>query len=277
MTGELTIGTHEELEGNRWGVMLAISLILHLSVFSAAVFLPGLSPSRDIGGIVYEVDLVEMSSLTQYESSTSQPSGSQETTSSTVTTAKKIETKEEKNAAEIEKISTSKKKTTKKQETTKTVKKTKKDDTTRLNKAISEIREKTASEEGHLEKAMSQLRSETGGDTGSSSGASGAGGIGSLSMRIYQINVKSHIQDNWSYPAAMQNRKDLEVTVLLRVKKDGTIMKSEFKKKSKDTIFDESVIKAIEKSNPIPPFPEGYEKSYEEFEIRFTLKELMDN
>ena len=101
--------------------------------------------------------------------------------------------------------------------------------------------------------------------------------IGSLSMRIYQINVKSHIQNNWSYPAAMQNRKDLEVTVLLRVKKDGTIMKSEFKSKSKDTIFDQSVIKAIEKSNPIPPFPEGYEKSYEEFEIRFTLKELMDN
>lgn len=258
--------------------MLAISLGLHLIVFSAAVFLPGISPSRDIGGIIYEVDLVDMSSLVQSESAQSQSSGTKEATVKTESTAKRIETKTEKKAAEIEKISLSKKKTTtKKQETTKTVKNTKKDDTTRLNKAISEIREKTASEEGHLEKAMSQLRSETGGDTGSSSGASGTGEIGSLSMRIYQINVKSHIQGNWSYPAAMSNRKDLEVTVLLRVKKDGTIMKSEFKKKSKDTIFDESVIKAIEKSNPIPQFPEGYEKSYEEFEIRFTLKELMDN
>ncbi|MBN1626723.1 MAG: cell envelope integrity protein TolA, partial [Deltaproteobacteria bacterium] len=262
MSGELTIDNREQIEGARWGIMLTVSIILHLSVFSAAVFIPGLSPSRDLDSIVYEVDLVDMSSLVQEQSSSAKSSGTKEAEVKTEVSAKRIAATEEKKAAEVEKISISKKKTTsKKQETSKT-EKTKTDNTAHLSNAISKIRKKTASEENHLDKAMAELQDKVGTGAGSGSGASGTGVVGSLSMRIYQINVKSHIQNNWSYPAAMQNRKDLEVTVLLRVKKDGTIMKSEFKKKSKDTIFDQSVIKAIEKSNPIPPFPEGYEKSY---------------
>jgi colicin import membrane protein len=276
MTGDLAIN-QGQLEGQRWGLMLVVSIILHLSVFSAAIFLPGLVPSRDLDSIIYEVDLVPMSSLTQ--SSASQSSSTEEAAAKTETAAKRIEAKEEqKAAAEIEKISISKKKTSsKKEETAKTEKTTKTDDAKHLSNAISALQKKTRSEENHLDKAMSQLQDKVGDGAGSKSGASGTGVVGSLSMRIYQESVKSHIQDNWSYPAAMQNRKDLEVTVILRVKEDGTIMQKEFKKKSKDSIFDQSVLKAIEKSDPIPPFPEGYEKSYEEFEIRFTLKELMDN
>jgi colicin import membrane protein len=58
------------------------------------------------------------------------------------------------------------------------------------------------------------------------------------------------------------------------VKRDGSILKTEIKKRSSDDMFDQSVIKAIERSDPLPPFPEGYRKSYDEIEINFNLKEL---
>jgi len=58
------------------------------------------------------------------------------------------------------------------------------------------------------------------------------------------------------------------------VLRDGTISQFTFKKRSGDAIFDESVAKAIERSNPLPPFPEGFLKSSEEIEINFNLREL---
>ena len=93
-------------------------------------------------------------------------------------------------------------------------------------------------------------------------------------MRIYQVEVETRIKSNWSYPVAVQDQKKLEAVVMLKVSQDGTISKSWFKKRSADAIFDESVMRAIERSNPLPPFPEGYRKSYEEFEINFNLKDL---
>jgi len=60
------------------------------------------------------------------------------------------------------------------------------------------------------------------------------------------------------------------------VKRDGAILKRRFKKRSSSAVFDESVSKAIERSNPLPPFPEGYRKSHDEIEINFNLKDLQD-
>jgi colicin import membrane protein len=54
-------------------------------------------------------------------------------------------------------------------------------------------------------------------------------------------------------------------------------MKTRFDKRSTDVLFDESVSKAIERSNPLPPFPEGYRKTNEELEINFNLKDLEKN
>jgi colicin import membrane protein len=285
MSSELAMGNQEYLNGNRWGVMLVISIILHLSIFSAAIFLSGLIPSRNVDDVVYEVDLVDMpSSGTQ---TVAVEASKSETASKVSAPAKRINAVEEKKIPiPVEKITVKKKSAPVKKEEApsntidtaiaKLQKKVKAEGGNHLDQAISDLEKKTKSEESHLGNALSQLQNKAGGSASKSAG-SGTGAIGSLSMRIYQENVKSHIQDNWSYPAAMQNRKDLEVTVLLKVKEDGTILESEFIKKSSDSIFDQSVLKAIERSNPIPPFPEGYEKSYEEFKINFTLKELLEN
>jgi colicin import membrane protein len=51
-------------------------------------------------------------------------------------------------------------------------------------------------------------------------------------------------------------------------------LKSRFKTRSSFPLFDQSVLRAVERSDPLPPFPEGYMKTSEEIEINFNLKEL---
>jgi colicin import membrane protein len=72
----------------------------------------------------------------------------------------------------------------------------------------------------------------------------------------------------------MESKKDLEAVVVIMVKSDGSIMKTRFEKRSASPIFDDSVIKAVERSNPLPPFPEGYKVSYDEIRFNFNLKDL---
>jgi colicin import membrane protein len=111
----------------------------------------------------------------------------------------------------------------------------------------------------------------------------GAGGSGAPSetgkvIALYQMEIEYTIKDNWSYPVALVNMKQgkgPEAVVNLTVRSDGKIMKHSFKKRSDDALFDDSVLKAIEKSDPLPPFPPGYKKSYDEVEISFSLKDLV--
>jgi colicin import membrane protein len=63
--------------------------------------------------------------------------------------------------------------------------------------------------------------------------------------------------------------------VILTVRKDGKILEHSFKKRSHNPLFDDSVLKAIQKSDPLPPFPPGYKKRNEEVEINFSLKDLV--
>jgi len=101
----------------------------------------------------------------------------------------------------------------------------------------------------------------------------------SIPMQIYKMTVETRIKDNWAFPAALINseaQKKIEAIMVLMVKRDGTILKSWFKKRTANAIFDESVLKAIKRSNPLPPFPEGYNKSYDDIEISFNLDALVN-
>jgi colicin import membrane protein len=150
-----------------------------------------------------------------------------------------------------------------------------------IDKAISKIESKVKTEE-HLDRALAGLETKAGtrrADEGPAAGGGlmGGGLPGGTAMQIYQAEVESLIKSNWHYPVAMDNRKDVEAIVVLLVKSDGTIMRSRFDRRSQNVLFDESVLKAIERSNPLPPFPESYRKSYEELEISFNLKDFEGN
>jgi colicin import membrane protein len=98
---------------------------------------------------------------------------------------------------------------------------------------------------------------------------------GGFSMKIYQMEVEMKVRSNWAYPVALQSQKDLEAVVALKVHRDGSIMKYNLIKRSNNIIFDESVIKAIERTGSMPPFPEGFNQNEEEFEITFNIKDRL--
>jgi len=105
----------------------------------------------------------------------------------------------------------------------------------------------------------------------------GPSGIGK-GIQLYQLQIETAIKDNWSYPVALVNArkgKTPEAVILLTVRSDGKVVKVRFKKRSWDPLFNDSVLKAVERSDPLPKFPPGYKKSSDEVEIRFSLKDLV--
>jgi colicin import membrane protein len=105
----------------------------------------------------------------------------------------------------------------------------------------------------------------------------GPSGIGK-GIQLYQLQIETAIKDNWSYPVALINAREgkaLEAVILLTLRSDGKIVKVRFKKRSWDPLFNDSVLKAVERSDPLPKFPPGYKKSSDDVEIRFSLKDLV--
>jgi colicin import membrane protein len=144
-----------------------------------------------------------------------------------------------------------------------------------IDSAIAKIEKKVkADDRNHVEKAISELGKKVGGGNDSRSGLAGGQGVIGIPLRIYQMEVENRIKGNWSYAVAVKELKKMQAIVVVKVKENGTILESWFKERSGDMFFDQSVLKAIEKSNPLPPFPEGYIKSYDEIEINFNLKDL---
>lgn len=112
---------------------------------------------------------------------------------------------------------------------------------------------------------------------GESTGVFGmSSGIGK-GIQLYQLEIEDAIKNNWSYPVALINvkrKKAPEAIIIVTVRSDGKILKTWFKRRSNNPLFDDSVLKAIERSDPLPRFPPGYLKSYDEIEINFSLKDL---
>ncbi len=255
--------------------MLTLSAVLHIVVFLIIIFIPGAIRSQGrFTGTVYEVNLVEMPSK---KALNNQKAATVAEMKEKVTTVKKSQAKRIP-PPKIEKKPLIIAKRTVKRKSTK-IEEPKVSPSQLIDKAISKIEKKVKSENedrvesAMVEKAISELKKKV--ETKQTTGTPGPGrALDGIPIRIYQMEVETWIKSNWSYPVAIQDRDKLEAIVLLTVKQDGTILKSTFKKRSSDVIFDQSVERAIEKSDPLPPFPEGYRKNHEEFEINFNLKDL---
>lgn len=264
----------------RWSPMVVLSVAFHLAVFLVILFVPETLPARrSFDGVVYEVNLVEMpggGTPSGAKGVPAQPAQKAVPVVKKETPAKRIPEapKREEKPVVIAKKTLDK--------PAPPAEKQKVSPSDLIDKAISKIESQVKKEE-HLDRALAKLESKAGESKGDSTPVSGGGGLlgggqpGGTAMQIYRAEVESLIKSNWHYPVAMDNQKDLEAIVVLMVKSDGNIMKSRFDKRSQNVLFDESVLKAIERSNPLPPFPESYRKSYEEFEISFNLKDFETN
>ncbi len=243
----------ERLMDSKWRKMLMVSVGFHLAVFSTLLFVPEPMPIRSIKGAVYEVSLVEMPSRKGLRSERGiyTKKGQGLFASRKAYRARRIGWSKEKERPVIiakRTLETEEKKTKKKVETEK-------------KRPLDEEFPKL--EKGARGAPAPQLKVGEA-DTG-------------ISIRMYQLEVENRIKHNWSYPVAIlgaKSQKHLESVVIITVQDDGAILKTWFKSRSSDVIFNQSVLKAVERSNPLPHFPEGYNKTYDEIEIDFNLRDL---
>lgn len=275
--------------------MVAFSILFHVVIFAAVLFVPGSMPTRAIRGVVYEVNLVEMGQDRSPKSGKGAVAPS-EKPQDKVSVSKRAEpAKRIAPPKPQEKALVIAKKTVQKEEVKKTPEVP--PPSKRIEDAVSKIQKKVAAEQkDHLKTALSAIEKKVGSENqdqvneaisrlqgrvaapGREGSGPAGGGVAGKIMDIYIMQVTARIRENWSYPAtlASERDKDLEAVFILRVNKEGKILMSWFDKKSSNALFDQSVVKAIERSDPLPPFPPGYHQSEEEFEIAFNLKEMLE-
>jgi colicin import membrane protein len=116
-----------------------------------------------------------------------------------------------------------------------------------------------------------------GGEGGTGSGARGAGpgsggggGAGSA-KEVYNGLIGYHIQKNWAFSEQLaRGQSNLETLVGIKILPNGEIQDIWIDKKSGNQYLDESAIRAIQKSNPLPPLPREIGLYFYEVRFRFT-------
>lgn len=251
--------------------MVVLSVAFHLAIFLAIIFVPDSIPARNIPGVVYEVDLVELPPSRISKQSVSSSKGV------------KLSSPTKKKTTESRRISSPQKKekpliVAKRTLDTKKIKpKVKRLSSTQLiDKAISKIEDRVKKEEQekHVDRAIEELEKKESNAGQGGPRVGGGSAVEGVSMSIYRAEVYTHIRSNWSYPIALSESKDLEAIVVIHVKNTGEIINFRFKKYSSDHTFNDSVLKAIERSDPLPPFPETFRRRDEEIEVNFNNKDL---
>ena len=93
-------------------------------------------------------------------------------------------------------------------------------------------------------------------------------------MQFYGNDLIVHINDHWAFESSLTGRnKNLMAQVLITIMRNGTIADSWFVQRSGNAYFDDSVDKAIKKSNPAPPLPPSYPKDRFQFGLTFIPPE----
>ena len=120
-----------------------------------------------------------------------------------------------------------------------------------------------------------QLPASGAGGSGNGAGGGGGGGGGSSDLRLaaYYIAINSKVQHEWVLPPYDKRNGKLEAIVVLKIARNGHILGFEFEKKSGDVNLDESVARAIQKADPLPPLPDFFKESVLEVGIRFIPDE----
>jgi colicin import membrane protein len=157
-----------------------------------------------------------------------------------------------------------------------------------LEKTINRLENKVKDEET-LEKALAQLekkkQSSSATGPGTSSGGPGnitsfaPGGQGGLGIQnqLYYASLISLINKNWSLPEGLIKGKDISAVIVIQIGRNGRIEDAKFEKKSGIGAFDQEVLRAIKKSDPLPPLPEGFHRNifgFGEVGLTFSPKGL---
>ena len=102
-------------------------------------------------------------------------------------------------------------------------------------------------------------------------GGRGGGVVKGMEFIIYQNRMLSSIKDNWAWVGQKSN---LKVVVHFSIKDNGEITGLKIVQPSGDQSYDESVLRAVKKSSPLPPPPESSRKDFADVELTFRPKDL---
>ncbi|MEE8399124.1 MAG: cell envelope integrity protein TolA [Desulfobacterales bacterium] len=90
-------------------------------------------------------------------------------------------------------------------------------------------------------------------------------------MDIYKAEIPYRIQKNWVFLEQLAGgRTDLVAWLVIEITPEGQIRNTWFEKRSGNGYFDEQAEKAVKKSSPLPPLPEGYKRPFFNVGLRFT-------
>jgi len=102
-------------------------------------------------------------------------------------------------------------------------------------------------------------------------GRGGPGIVKGMDFIIYQNRMLGTIKDNWTW---VGQRSNLKVVVHFGIKETGDIVGLKIVQPSGDPSYDESVLRAVKKSSPLPAPPESYRKDFADVELTFRPRDL---
>ncbi|RLB81849.1 MAG: hypothetical protein DRH17_07760 [Deltaproteobacteria bacterium] len=256
-----------------WVGMTALSVLCHILFFSGVLFLPELRFTRPYIPSAVEVDLV---SLPQIESKPQASPGQVSPPQAEVKGAPAKLVKPVEQPEPPKPVSTA--------PSPLQVKKSLKSKTYNASRVISRAIERIEKEAPKSRpqpvlQAIGQLRKQVEG----SGGVVMRGGIARSGtskkalelLDIYNAEIWHRIQKNWAFSEEMvRGRTNLEATIIVKIMKEGEIRDIWFEKRSGNSYFDDSVFKAVKKSDPLPPLPKGHLGPFYEVGFRFNLSEL---
>ena len=104
------------------------------------------------------------------------------------------------------------------------------------------------------------------GGFGTGGGIGGAAGV----IDIYKAEIYYRIQQNWAYSEQLGgSNSEMMAVLVIKIMPGGEISDIWFERKSGNRFLDESAYRAIQKSNPLPPIPQEYNRPYYEVGLRF--------
>lgn len=145
----------------------------------------------------------------------------------------------------------------------------------KVNEAIDRLKA-TVENRNKVDEAIEKIENKVA-KQGTGEGKSGTGGTGKSGMGegtlllVYRVEIADRISRNWVFSEQIAGgRSDLIALVAFDIMPDGEIRDVIFTQRSGNRYFDESAIRAIQKSNPTLPHPPGIKRNVIKMGLRFT-------
>ena len=140
-----------------------------------------------------------------------------------------------------------------------------------LAQTLDRLKDKVEKDEAAQKQTM-VTHADPSGQTTAAGGATGRKGkqVSDL-IDIYRVEIAYQVQKNWAFSEQLAGKDTkLQASLVFKVMPDGQIRDLFFTDRSGNGFLDDSAYKAIIKSNPVAPHPEGIVKPFIHVGLRFT-------